>query len=90
MKTIKLNVKFSFQPDDVNTMKYFYECCSYQTQPYPTFMIVNQHVSSTCVDDGILVPSVSHRAPVIPIPEPPMTVDLKLNLEPPEKKQRII
>ena len=88
MKIVKY-IFFSFQPNDVTVMQCLYGCCSYQTQPYPTFMVVNQHFLSACVDDNILIPNVSYRAPEMAIPELPMTVDLKIDCgPPPAKKQR--
>ena len=45
-----------------------------------------KHFLSACVDDNILIPNVSYRAPEMAIPEPPTKVDLKIDCEPPPAK----
>ena len=52
-------------------------------------MVVNKHFLSACVDDNIFIPNVLYRAPEMAVPEPPTTVDLKIDCgPPPAKKQR--
>ena len=52
-------------------------------------MVVNQNFRSAYVDDNILIPNVLYRAPEMAVPEPPTTVDLKIDCgPPPAKKQR--
>ena len=46
--------------------------------PYPVYMVTNMF-NKEMVDDRILIPSSKHRVPVIDVPEPPTTLDLKLS-----------
>ena len=70
-------------------MQCLYGGCSYQTQPYPTFMVVSQHFLSAFVDDNILIPNVSYRVPEMAKPEPPTTLTQKIDSGPlSAKKQR--
>lgn len=56
-----------------------YGCCTYtRTQPYPTYMVTNQHHTPTSADDGVLRINKRYRVPMMPIPQPPDTIDLKI------------
>ena len=55
--------------------------------PYPTYMVINQHYSPTSSDFGVSqtsqgIPTMpvnsDHRLPIIPVPQPPDTMDLKV------------
>ena len=55
--------------------------------PYPTYMVINQHYSPMSSDFGVSktsqgIPTMpvnrDHRLPIIPIPQPPNTMDLKI------------
>ena len=55
--------------------------------PYPTYMVINQHYSPTSSDFGVSqtsqgIPTMpvnrDRRLPIIPVPQPPNTMDLKV------------
>ena len=55
--------------------------------PYPTYMVINQNYSPTSSDFGVSqtsrgIPTMpvnsDHRLPIIPVPQPPDTIDLKV------------
>ena len=78
------------KPDDVTIMQCYYGCCTYKVQPYPTYMVVNQHHSPTYLDDKLLIPNRCYRVPVIPIPQPSTTIIPEVDDGPsPKKKQRL-
>ena len=55
--------------------------------PYPTYMVINPNYSPTSSDFGVsqtsrgiptMLVNSDHRLPIIPVPQPPDTMDLKV------------
>ena len=51
-------------------------------------MVVNQHHTPSYLEDRIYVPNQHYRVPVISIPQPPTTIDLRFEVSSPMKKKK--
>ena len=62
-------MKKSYQPTGLSSIPGY---------PYPVYMVTNMF-NLEMVDDRILIPNSKYRVPVIAVPEPPTSLDLKLS-----------
>ena len=71
----------NYLKEEVKVTKCHYGCCVYR-EPYPTYMVMNEHGNSTSGQDGIYVVNKRFRVPIIDVPRKPQVVDLKINQKP--------
>ena len=76
MKVVKYNINFLFSLMTLQPFCVSMDAVNINHNHTLHFMVVNQHFLSAV---WILIPNVLYRAPEMPIPELPTTVDLKLN-----------